>query len=544
MLPNPTMIKRSDSFHVSQEPPGHVVRGWGNETYTNEYVTVEGSLSVTAVMAGLTILGEDTASLPLLLYRRLKRGKERATDRPYYRLMHDAPNPEHTSMVFREILAGHLVGWGNFYGQLIWDRNGVVQEIWPLRPDRMSVFREGGTRKYIYRPLKGPERAFRQDEILHIPAFGFDGLTGLSRIAQGRNAIGLSIAAEKFGSKFFANDARPGIVLKHPGKLGEGAFQHLSESWKQMHQGVDNSHNPAILEEGLDVQTIGIPPEDAQFLQTRQFQVSEIARIFRIPPHMIGDVTKTSSWGTGIEQQELGYLSHTLRPWLTRIEQQLNKDLLLADEKNDYLFEHLTDVMLRTDTNARFQAYAQAITNGFMTRNEVRERENMNPLDGLDETLVPLNMSVVGEEEPDVVDQVDDAPDETDESDGQRGRINADLEPFVLDMAQRIARREAKEVTDAAKRWAEKGKSERYLAWLEQFYKQDHAEYMTRTLAPLAVLNAESVGKTVKNHLETHGAKVFRAFQDGDDINLVVNEWVESVPAQFVEELIRSNYGN
>jgi HK97 family phage portal protein len=457
--------RRSDVFHVSQDPPGRVVHHYGQETYTGEPVTVEGSLSVTAVMAGFTILSEDTASLPLILYRRLKRGKERATDNPYYALMHDAPNPEHTSMVFRELLAGHLVGWGNFYGQLMWDNKGIVQEIWPLRPDRMEVFRENGVRKYIYQPITGLERAFRQDEILHIPAFGFDGLTGLSRIAQARNAISLSIAAEKFGAKFFTNDARPGIVLKHPGALGDEAYKHLSESWGAIHQGVDNSHKPAILEEGMSLETIGIPPEDAQFLQTRQFQVAEVARIFRIPPHMIGDVQKSTSWGSGIEQQELGYLSHTLRPWLTRIEQQLNKDLLLSAEKRDFVFEHLTDVLLRTDTTSRFQAYAQAITNGFMTRNEAREKENWNPIDGLDEPLVPLNMQEAGAT-----------------PDPKIAPRTMDIKPLLRDVAERIARREVNELRDAVKRC--KDKPEKYATWLEGFYKREHPAFIAQLLRP------------------------------------------------------------
>ena len=442
------------------------MREWGQETYTGESVTIESSLSVTAVLAGFTILSEDTASLPLILYRRLKRGKERATDSPYYSLMHDAPNPEHTSMVFREFIAGHLLGWGNFYGQLIWDRKGIVREVWPLRPDRMKVFREQSVRKYLYRSANGAERAFRQDEILHIPAFGFDGLTGLSRIGQSRNAIALAIAAEKFGSKFFANDARPGVVLKHPGTLDDDAYKNISESWNKMHQGVNNSHNPAILEEGMDIETIGIPPEDAQFLQTRQFQVAEIARIFRIPPHMIGDVQKSTSWGTGIEQQELGYLSHTLRPWLTRIEQQLNKDLLLSADKREYLFEHLVDVLLRTDTTARFSAYAQAITTGFMTRNEAREKENWNPLDGLDEPLVQLNMSPAGA-----------APTPR----------AADYQPFFRDMAERVVRREANELRDAAKR--NKDRSEKRTAWLEQFYKTDLPTFMAQSLKPFIDTN-------------------------------------------------------
>lgn len=486
--------QRSDTFHVSQQPPGWIVRGYGDDTYAGEPVTIEGSLTVTAVLAGFTILAEDTSSLPLLFLHRLSRGKERATSHRYYALMHDEPNPEHTSMVFREILAGHLVGWGNFYGQLIWDRKGVVQEIWPLRPDRMKVFREAGIRKYLYRSVKGIERAFRQDEILHIPAFGFDGLTGLSRIGQARNAIGLSIAAEKYGSKFFANDARPGVVLKHPGTLDDDAYLRLKSDWKKMHQGVNNSHNPAILEEGMSLEEIGIPPEDAQFLQTRQFQVAEVARIFRIPPHMIGDVQKSTSWGSGIEQQELGYLSHTLRPWLTRIEQQLNKDLLLSSEKQEYLFEHLTDVMLRTDTTARFTAYAQAITNGFMTRNEAREKENWNPIDGLDKPLVPLNMSDAGKI-----------------SDPKRSSSqSSNIEPLLRDAAERIARRESNELRDAVKRC--KDNHEKYKGWLESFYTREHPAFIGQLLKPFvdaAYFTEDRAQDIISEYCSQRGEKMY-----------------------------------
>ena len=325
------MIQRSSTFHVSQEPPGWVVRDYGEDTYAGEDVTVEGALQVTAVLAAFTILMEDTSSLPLITYRRLARGKERAYESPYYRLLHDEPNPEHTSLVYREFVMGHMLGWGNHYSQKIWDRKGILRELWPLRPDHMDVFRENGQRKYLYTEAKGNQRAFRAEEIWHVPAFGFDGLMGYSRITLARNAIGLSMAAEKYGSKFFANDARPGFVLKSPNPLSDTAYKRLSESWDIIHQGSDNAHKKAILEEGLDISTIGINPADAQFLETRKHQVDEIARMMRIPPHMLGSVDRSTSWGSGIEQQELGYLSHTLRPWLKRIEQQAHKDLLLED---------------------------------------------------------------------------------------------------------------------------------------------------------------------------------------------------------------------
>src|SRR5512139_2717077 len=408
MLPRPSDI-RSSTFHVSQTPPGWVVQGYGEESYSGENVTVEGALSVTSVLAGFTILMEDTASLPLITYRRLTRGKERAYDSPMYSLLHDQPNPEHTSLVYREFIMGHLLGWGNHYSQKIWDRRGVLRELWPLRPDRMKVDRVKGVRRYTYTQADGTPRVFRPEEIWHIPAFGFDGLMGYSRITLARNAIGLALATEKYGSKFFANGANPGIVVKHPGALSDTAFSHLQSSWEER-SGADNAHKPVILEENMSIDKIGIPPDDAQFLETRKFQVDEIARMFRIPPHMLGATEKSTSWGTGLEQQELGYLSHTLRPWLKRIEQGAHKDLLLESEKPDLVIEHLVEDMLRTDIQARMTSYVQAITNGIMTRNEVRERENLNPMEGLDEMLQPLNMTTVGSD--DDMDQTDDSDDE------------------------------------------------------------------------------------------------------------------------------------
>lgn len=498
-MPITNGLMRSMTFHVSQQPPGYVTQSYGDESYAGESVTVEGALSVASVLAAFTILMEDTASLPLITYRRVGRGKIRAVASPYYTLLHDIPNPEHTSMVYREFIMGHLLGWGNHYSQKIWDQSGVLTELWPLRPDRMKVFRENGERKYLYTEMNGRTRAFRQDEIWHIPAFGFDGMIGYSRISLARNAIGLSIAAEKFGSKFFGNGAIPGLVIKHPGKLGDTAYDNLRDSWNDTHRGADNAHKPVILEEGMSIEKIGIPPDDAQFIETRKFQLGEIARMFRVPPHMLGDVERSTSWGSGIEQQELGYLSHTLRPWLKRIEQQAQKDLLLPDERDEYMIEHLVEDFLRTDIAARMAAYVQAITNGIMSRNEARERENLMPYDGGDTMLVPLNMTTTDKmnesadmvEDPaamdaagDNADPVEDliADDEPIDEGKDKTKTLKKLMPLIKDTVQRVVRREQKEIADAAKRCKDDPK--RYGAWLEAFYKQTHPETMRAALMP------------------------------------------------------------
>jgi HK97 family phage portal protein len=438
-------------------PPKWLLEHFGlGEAASGINVSVEGSLKVTAVLSGFTILTEDTSSLPLILYRRLERGKERAIDHPYYTLMHNVPNPEMTSMVYRELQVGHMLGWGNFYAQMLWDEAGTVTELWPLNPSRMEIFRQNGERRYLYYTDSGQRVAFRQEDILHIPAFGFDGIKGYSRISLARNAVGLALAAEKYGSRFFANDARPTVVLKSPKPMKMEAQKNLRESWNEIYRSAENAGKVAILEEGLDLETIGIEPEAAQFLQTRQFQVAEIARMFRIPPHMLGDVTNSTSWGTGIEQQELGYLSHTLRPWLVRIEQQLNKDLLLPAERTKYFFEHLVDALLRTDITARMTAYATAINNSILSPNEAREKENLNPYEGGDSYRFPLNM-------------------------GEAKTQTRSITPVLLDTAERVARYENNELRDACARWLEKGKEEKFKTWLDEFYTGELPAFIRRS---------------------------------------------------------------
>lgn len=507
----PRMIseKRASIFHVSQQPPGYVTRGYGQESYAGEDVTVEGALSVASVLSAFTILMEDTASLPLITYRRLTRGKERDVNSPYYVLLHDMPNPEHSSMVYREFIMGHLLGWGNHFSQKIWDRRGILRELWPLRPDRMQVIRKNGERQYIYTEVNGNKRIFHQEDIWHIPAFGFDGLVGYSRITLARNAIGLSMAAEKYGSKFFQNGANFDIAVKHPGTLGDEAYKRLDESLKEKHAGVENSHKPLLLEEGMSVEKIGMPPDDAQFIETRRFQLGEIARMFRVPPHMLGDVDRSTSWGSGIEQQELGYLSHTLRPWLKRIEQGAQKDLLLESERKDIVIEHLVEDFLRTDIDARMRAYVSAITNGIFSRNEVRERENLLPIDGLDRMLMPLNMTTV----------------EAPTAKPNTGKRSFDPYLFILDASKRAVRRETKELEDASKRW--KDKEDKFNAWLDLFYAQDHRNYMRKVFAPVLDERTEQL---ISLYCDDHRRTIINVRTSNMELNSITQKWVEDVP--------------
>ena len=460
------------------EPDARPARPSSRErSYSEETITPESSLTVSAVIAIITVMSQDISSIPLFLYARRGRSKFRAYDSPYYALMHDQPNPEHTSMVFREFIMSHLIAWGNFFAQKIIDEAGTVVELWPLRPDRMTVKRFEGERIYLYSGSNGKPRTFLQEEILHIPGFGFDGLIGYSRIALARHSIGLSISTEKYGSKFYSNDAKPGHVYKHPKRLSDPAYKHLQESLEER-KGVDQSHLPIILEENMSVEKLGISNDDAQFLETRSFQIAEINRILGpVPPFRIADVDRSTSWGTGIDSQEQGYINHTLLPYAVRTEQGLNSQLLLKQDRDQgYFYEHLFDAFLRGDIATRYEAYTKSITNGFMSRNEVRERENMNPRKGLDDMLQPLNMTTVTSTSTGGGSPLDGS--------GEDNAASA-LEPLWKDAIARVMKREKNDLLGASKRWQVKGMTAEFENWAENFYRDEHAEFMSKQFEPL-----------------------------------------------------------
>ena len=346
-------------------------------------VNERSAMQMTAVYACVRILSEAIAGLPLHMYHyKDDGGKEKAFDHNLYHLLHDEPNPEMTSFVFRETLMTHLLLWGNAYAQIIRNGKGEVIALYPLMPNRMTVNRDSnGMLYYQYQKsnddaptMEGSSVILSPSEVLHVPGLGFDGLVGYSPIAMAKNAIGLSMAAEEYGAKFYANGAAPSGVLEHPGVLKDPA--KVRDSWNAAFGGSSNSHKVAVLEEGLKYTPISISPNEAQFLETRKFQIDEIARIFRVPPHMVGDLEKSSF--SNIEQQSLEFVKYTLDPWVVRWEQSLYRALLSSDEKNTYFFKFNLEGLLRGDYQSRMQGYSIGIQNGFMCPNDVRELENLD----------------------------------------------------------------------------------------------------------------------------------------------------------------------
>lgn len=359
------------------------------------------AMQMTAVYACVRILSEAIAGLPLHLYRYAEDGsKTKAIDHGLYSLLHDEPNPEMTSFVFRETLMTHLLLWGNSYAQIIRNGKGEVLALYPLMPNKMQVDRDdNGQLYYTYSRTKEEANAkdsessvkLRPYDVLHIPGLGFDGLVGYSPIAMAKNAIGMAMACEEFGAKFFANGASPSGVLEHPGILKDPA--KVRDSWNAAYGGSVNSHKVAVLEEGMKYSPISISPNEAQFLETRKFQINEIARIFRVPPHMVGDLEKSSF--SNIEQQSLEFVKYTLDPWVIRWEQSLSRALFSPDEKHTYFFKFNVEGLLRGDYQSRMTGYATARQNGWMSANDIRELEDLDRIpadEGGDLYLVNGNM--------------------------------------------------------------------------------------------------------------------------------------------------------
>ena len=363
-------------------------------------VTDRTALQHIVVYACVRVLSEAIAQLPLHVYKYNDSGKERVPQHPLYFLLHDQPNPEMTSFVFRETLMSHLLIYGNAYAQIIRNGRGDVLGLYPLMPDKVRVDRDQRNRLvYIYSRYDEANPNLKEqgdivlyaDEVLHIPGLGFDGLVGYSPIAMAKNAIGLSIATEEYGAKFFANGATPGGILEYPGTVKDP--DRVRDSWNKGFSG-RNSHKVAILEEGMKYTPISISPNEAQFLETRKFQIDEIARIFRVPPHMVGDLEKSSF--SNIEQQSLEFVKYTLEPWLMRWEQSINRALLSANEKSTYFVKFNVDGLLRGDYQSRMNGYATARQNGWMSANDIRELENLDLIpeeDGGDLYLINGNMT-------------------------------------------------------------------------------------------------------------------------------------------------------
>ncbi len=357
-------------------------------------VTEQTALSVPAIYNCIRIISEDVAKLPLHLFKASKENRDRMTGDSLYRLLHDAPNPLMTAQEYRETCTSHILLRGNSYSHIVWKGNKPV-ELWPLRPDKMQVILktngEGYEIKYKYTKNEGTSYEFPENEILHLRGLSSDGIMGYSPITVFADPIGLTKAQEMFAGRFFRNNATPDMVLKHPGKLGPVAYQRLKDSWKEGNEGLENAHGFDILEEGMDIVKIGLSNEDSQFIESREFSISEVCRMFRMQPHKLFAMKQPTY--ASVEMFAIEYVVDTLQPWLERWEQRLNLQLLGEKRIADgWYFEHDVNGLLRGDTKARFEAYNMGRNGGWLSRNDIRKFENMNPIENGDDYLTPVNM--------------------------------------------------------------------------------------------------------------------------------------------------------
>ena len=414
----------------------------------------ETALKLSAAFACDRLISETVASLPAFVYERLTDGgRQRATNHPLYDVLHRQPNEYQTAAEFFDFMTHCALMRGNGFARIVPGARGFVDQLIPLHPDAVTMepLPRGGLRYRVSRPEQAPLILLDED-VLHVKGMSRDGVTGVSVITYAAESLGLALAADRYGARFFRNNARPGGVLETAKTLSPDAALRLKQSWEEAHTG-DSQHRVAVLEEGLTFKDVGLNNKDSQFLETREFQAEDICRWFRVPPHMVGLTSKVTSWGSGIEQLGQGFITYTLMIWLKRWEQAISRDLILAPNK--YFVEFATEALLRGDTKARYDAYAIALDKGFMSPNEVRQFENLNPRPGGDAYASPGGAPAI-------------AP-------RQMAQASDHYSHLVRLAAARVVRKEVAALGKAAKRSGEWAQA------VSEFYA-DHAEFVAQTL--------------------------------------------------------------
>jgi HK97 family phage portal protein len=436
-------------------------------------VTESTALNFSAVFAAVRILAETVGMLPLGVYQKLKAGGSRHAEEhsldPLIRLQ---PNDEMTSVEWREQQMASKCLWGNGYSQIIRDGAGRVRAMWPLQPSRMTVERKRGQLLYNYAQLSGPDRTFLRREIHHDRLFSLNGVTGMAPLSLHREAIALGLAAEEYSARLFGQGQLNSGFLEHPGALGDKAYDRLKETI-DAEGGLLGAHKTRILEEGMKYQEIGIKPADAQMLATRQFQVEEIARIFRVPPHLLADLSKATF--SNIEHQQLGFVVFSIMPWLVRWEQTMSRDLFsAADRSAGYYAKFKVNALLRGDMAARSEFYSKMRMNGAFNADMMLELEDMNPLpDGKGKAFwMPLNMLEVGAAvpEPKPVEPTENGRSETRARGAARLRLRKAYHQLFLEAATRIVKRETADIRKAAGKHLRTRSADGLTSWLEKFY--------------------------------------------------------------------------
>lgn len=366
----------------------------GSQSLSGETVTEETALTYSAFWNAVNLISGTVSSLPLHLMQQNGKEKQRAASNPLYKVLHDAPNPYMSAMSLRETMMAHILTWGNGYAEIVRNAYGEAKELWPIPPSRVKGMEVRNDRIWYEIRVDSASIWLPREQILHIPGLGYDGWTGYSVVAMARKSLGLGMAMETFGSQFFGNGTHPGVIVSHPNSLNDVSYTNLKKSLTETYSGLGNSHRLMLLEDGMKIEKLGISNEDSQFLESRQFQIPEVARWFNLPPHKLKDLTKSSF--NNIESEQISFVTDSILPWLVRLEQNYNMQLLTKrqrDAENLY-FKHIVEGLLRGDAKSRAEFYQIMINIGAMTRNEVREKEDLNPDPNplADELFIMTNM--------------------------------------------------------------------------------------------------------------------------------------------------------
>jgi len=365
----------------------------GSQSLAGENITEETALTYSAVWNAITLYSGTVSTLPLHLFKKSQKTKVFADKLPLFRVMYAQANPYMTAMVAREVSMAHLLTWGNSYSEIVRNGIGQISELWPIPPNRCTPEMKEGILSYRI-TVDSEQIRLPRERILHIPGLGFNGFLGYSVIAMARKSIGLGMAMETFGSLYFGQGTHPGVIVSHPGKLSQPAHDNLQKSLTDAYSGLGKSHKLLLLEEAMKIEKLGIPPDESQFLESRQFQIPEIARWFNLPPHKLKDLTKSSF--NNIESEQISFVTDSILPWLIRLESNYNIQLLNLNEQTTQklFFKHNVEGLLRGDATARGNFYRALWNVGSITQNEIREKEDMepNPNPLADELFVPLNM--------------------------------------------------------------------------------------------------------------------------------------------------------
>lgn len=526
----------------------------GGGTASGETVGPTTALRLSVYFACIRNISEDVGKLPVMVYEDMPDGtKRRERDNPIWELLGEKPNSEMSAMTFRETLTHHALGWGNGYAEIVRNVAGEAIELWPITPERVKPFR-AADRSLWFQVQSAATSGYREPnyvpaaDMLHIHGLGYDGCGGYSVASYAKESIGSGLALDKYGASFFGNGALPGAVLEHPASLSPKALQNLRKSWEEMHKGAGNAHKAAILEEGMKLNKISVNPNDAQFIESKQHTVEDICRWFRMPPHMVQHLLRATF--ANIEHQGIEYVKFTLEAWLQRWEQEVKRKLLGS---GNYYFEHNINGLLRGDTQSRYAAYAVGRQWGWMSANDIRRLENLDPIDGGDVYLSPQNMTpadrlndvidaqIAGKQTGSQPNNNPNAPDPT-----ANARTLESLRQPLVAAIKTLLQKESDRAKAAAK------KPDKFNAWLDEFYSE-HRTYAIGKIVPCVVswnavaadygghyVNAADIAdahckRTHGELLEASGTATVATIEP--TIERLTSEWTETRAAEFARQI-------